>query len=452
MTAKNRTDIQSEVDSLLADNVTGDISPSDVRIVHETSKDSNLNLLESTTQIVAGLTNYTGGLQVSAAKVLPLADTVIVNLAADLPAPSAGEIQLADNTVYLLAGIITIADTIKVGTNSPITSHSKTHNELKYTGTGSMFKGSNKSFQCSNIGLRCATGTLNDWVDVSPLKESVIEYDQVIIHECDKIGLCTDIKQIRYFACVFSDIKTTGGTFAGNIGQVFSVDTDYVNNSATPVIDLGTVTADLIWHIDYQVDLVNASGSWISGLAGDANLNAGGTGQILVGLHTGPGTDLIGITTTAPNWNFQDINRVTNTRPDGLLSMQGNATATTNPGSGVSALIAGTWVVERTSQMTGTTAGRLTYNAGKDATLPITGSFTVVPVSGGSIDISVEASIDGTPVPNSKRTTSASSGNPSSITVPWQDVLSTAGFVEWEVTNENSGVNILVSSAISRVN
>jgi len=452
MVAKNRTDIQSEIDALLADNATGDISESDVRTVHGTSKDSNLNLLETTAQTVAGLTNYTGGLQVAGVKVLPLADHVIVNVAGDLPTPSGGEITLADNTVYVIAGIVTIADTIKVGTNSPITSHSKTHNELKYTGTGSMFKGSNKSFQCSNIGLRCASGTLNDWTDVSPLKASVIEYDQVIIHECDKIGLVTDIKQIRYFASVFSDIKTTGGTFAGNMGQIFSVDTDYVNNSATPVIDLGTVTADLIWHIDYQVDLVNAGGSWISGLAGDGNLNAGGTGQILVGLHTGPGTDLIGVTTSAPNWNFQDINRVANTRPDGLLSLQGNATNTVIAVAGTAVLVAGTWVVESTSQATGSTAGRITYDGGKDAKLPISTSITVVPVSGGSIDISSQIAINGSVIANSKRTASASSGNPVSIGLPWQENLSTTDFVEVFVTNEDSTVDLLVSSAILRVN
>jgi hypothetical protein len=57
MAAKNRADIQTEIDSLLPDNTTGDISPQDVRTVHETSKDSNLNLLEAGNQTVAGKIN-----------------------------------------------------------------------------------------------------------------------------------------------------------------------------------------------------------------------------------------------------------------------------------------------------------------------------------------------------------------------------------------------------------
>lgn len=57
MTAKNRADIQTEIDSLLANNTTGDISPTDVRTVHETAKDSNLNLLETGNQTVASKIN-----------------------------------------------------------------------------------------------------------------------------------------------------------------------------------------------------------------------------------------------------------------------------------------------------------------------------------------------------------------------------------------------------------
>jgi hypothetical protein len=57
MTAKNRTDIQSEIDSLLADNTTADISAEDLRTTLETAKDSSLNLLETSNQTVASKVN-----------------------------------------------------------------------------------------------------------------------------------------------------------------------------------------------------------------------------------------------------------------------------------------------------------------------------------------------------------------------------------------------------------
>jgi hypothetical protein len=57
MTAKNRADIQADIDTILADNSTGDISEEDIRGVMETAKDSNLNLLETGNQTVAGTIN-----------------------------------------------------------------------------------------------------------------------------------------------------------------------------------------------------------------------------------------------------------------------------------------------------------------------------------------------------------------------------------------------------------
>ena len=57
MTAKNRADTQTEIDSLLPTNGTGNIDASDIRTTAETAKDSNLNLLETGDQAVAGTIN-----------------------------------------------------------------------------------------------------------------------------------------------------------------------------------------------------------------------------------------------------------------------------------------------------------------------------------------------------------------------------------------------------------
>ena len=137
--------------------------------------------------------------------------------------------------------------------------------------------------------------------------------------------------------------------------------------------------------------------------------------------------------------------------PHGLLSLQGNATETVISVAGTGVLIAGTWVIEDLNLMTGTTAGRFTDVSTNTIVLDLTGSFTVEPVSGGAVDISIVAAIDGTAVPNSKRTASASAGNPASITVPWQADLVLNDFVEWFVINEDTTVNVIVSSAVSRL-
>jgi hypothetical protein len=59
---------------------------------------------------------------------------------------------------------------------------------------------------------------------------------------------------------------------------------------------------------------------------------------------------------------------------------------------------------------------------------------------------------DGVADVDSLRTGTASPGNPTSISVPWQDVFATAEFTEVFVTNESGTTNVLASSAIERVN
>ncbi len=57
MTAKNKTAIQAEIDSLITTNGTFDVSASDVRKVLETAKDSNLNTQETSNQTIASKLN-----------------------------------------------------------------------------------------------------------------------------------------------------------------------------------------------------------------------------------------------------------------------------------------------------------------------------------------------------------------------------------------------------------
>jgi len=247
-----------------------------------------------------------------------------------------------------------------------------------------------------------------------------------------------------------SSLTTGGITFAGSF-RSFLYEVSAVTINGGSLFDLSTATFDA-FNVNDALITLNSGTTGITGLASSGNINTGGIGSVFNNRFSGVGTPLGTITVDDARWQFLSNDDIADTRPDGLLSMQANATATVIAVAGTPVLIAGIWVVERSSQMTGTTAGRLTYDGGKDATMPITSSFTVEPVSGGAVNISIETAINGTVVPNSKRTASTSSGNPASITVPWQEVLSPTDFVEHFVTNESSTVNILVSSAIQRVN
>ena len=60
--AKNKADLLALINTNLPDNTTKTITPTKLREVETQMTDSNLNTLESTTQVVAGLVNFTGGL------------------------------------------------------------------------------------------------------------------------------------------------------------------------------------------------------------------------------------------------------------------------------------------------------------------------------------------------------------------------------------------------------
>ena len=77
--AKNKTDLLTLINTNLADNTTEAITPAKVREVESQSIDSALNVLEPTTQTVAGPVNFTGSLQRNGKDVLADAREVEVH-------------------------------------------------------------------------------------------------------------------------------------------------------------------------------------------------------------------------------------------------------------------------------------------------------------------------------------------------------------------------------------
>jgi hypothetical protein len=181
-------------------------------------------------------------------------------------------------------------------------------------------------------------------------------------------------------------------------------------------------------------------------------MESGRIGVISNSFIGGDGTALNNISNDDDSWQFLLNDNIGDTHPDGLLSMQGNATNTTIGSAGVGVLAAGTWVVEFDSQGTGTTAGRFTYSGVRPVHLPLTAAITIEPTTGGSQVMGAMIAINGVAVANSLRTGTASSGNPTSITIPWQAIFSSTDYVEVFVTNEDTTNDVLVSSATFRIN
>lgn len=389
-------------------------------------------------------------IQITAIEAVASTKTVIISVEADFPTPIAGVITLAADTQYLIVQNITTSNRFVMQELTTIAGTESLNITFTYTGTGDMFTGVNVANRISRMTISCANGRVVNW---STNVRKLFRMNDVTITACDKIALMDSVGGVGI--CRFTNVSpaevTTDGIEITGSWNTFLHEISAAIISGGSYFNLGTATFDA-FIVDLPLSALAVGTNLIKGATGSANINPGGIGLVTRALTSGAGSPLNGVTVDDALWNFSNNDDIADTRPDGLLSMQGNATNTVITTAGVSVLVAGTWVVESTSQMTGTTAGKLTYDGGKNAKLPLTASITVTPISGGSQNIGIQISINGTAVANSLRVQSVSSGNPITIDAHWQEELATTDTVEVFVSNESTTTDVLVSSAILSVN
>ena len=414
--------------------------------------------------IVAGtgisVARNNGAIQVALSATPTSNNTVIVNEISDFPAAVTGVITLVAGTDYFLTNDMTTANRFDISAgNVVVRASDPSIVTLEYTGTGDMFTSvSGGSIRLRNIAFNCPNGRCWNLSDSAGLSTFLIDNVQIV--SCDKIGLITGTGvgfgpvQFTSFICIsattdgmeFAGVMTISARFVGCIGVML----------AGSMFNLGTAVFSGITIDSCVAILVGAGSFFLSGAAASANIASDGIGEAISNRTSGLGTPLSSITPDDDLWQFALNDDIRDSRTDGLLSMQGNATATVIAASSTdgsnAVLVAGTWVVASTSQMTGSTAGRLTLSAHKPYRLPIDSSITVEPASGGTIQISSYVAVNGVVDVNSRRTASASAGTPVSIGVHWQYTFDVNDYVEVFVENNSSTVNLLASSAIHRVN
>lgn len=375
--------------------------------------------------------------------------TVVVSSEADFPAAVAGVITLVTETDYLIVNDISTSNRFAIAGNTTVRGIASTLITLTYTGSGNMFTttaGSNAKF--NEIGFSCASGAL---ISATGGGTGQVQFVECRVASCDTIGTASAMFVIRFVQVAFSAITTGGLTVSGANTALF-MDSCYIYLNGGTYLTLGAATFDELYFYR-QIVLSSAGGTtFLSGAASSANINAGGLASAVDCRINGSATALSGITTDDSLWNFALNDDIEDTRQDGLLSMQANATDTVIAGVNTPVLVAGTWVVQETGQMTGTTAGRLTSTSGRGAKLPITASLSIAPASGSNKTLSVYVAVNGSVIAASKRTAVVSSTDIASVTLPWQHDLQPTDYIETFVENNTDAVDILVSSAILRVN
>jgi len=132
------------------------------------------------------------------------------------------------------------------------------------------------------------------------------------------------------------------------------------------------------------------------------------------------------------------------TVPGGLLSLTSNATDTVISAVDTPTLVTGTWVVEDTSQFSGTVAGRLTYDDARDISVDVDISISVEPASGNGKVIRAYVAKNGVEITNSGKSTTADNGKAGNMSIAWRADTSTTDFYEVFIENKTDAIDITV--------
>ena len=376
-----------------------------------------------------------------------LTKRVVVNTITDLPAAVAGIITLEPDTLYLQADDINLSTTRLVfGSNTVYSGLNSLVVTLDYIGTLPLFTLNNVSGTVKNINTTHLNSPLFSFSDTggNALRVSDVAYSGSSIGTFSGTG--SGLRMTN-----FSGSTTSNGMQFAGTWRVFLLEPTLSTIAAGSFIDLSTAIFDAIsiseTFLNYQ-----AGCFYLSGLPLSGNMSSGGFASITATNLKGNGTPLQQVTPDDALFSFVNNNVIRDTKPDGLLSLQGNTVSTAIASANTPALVAGAWAVGPLGQFTGSSGGRLTYIGGKDARLPITFSASLAPTLSTGIAMSAYIAINGSVVAGTRRQGTGSAGGPTSITIPWQHTFSTNDYVEMYVENNTNATNILVSTAIGRVN
>ena len=384
-------------------------------------------------------------IQISSSAVAAGTKTVVVNVKGDLPSAVSSVITLAADTSYQFTNDINLGtDRLVLASDTSLVGTGVLNITLTYTGTGNMISWSNVAISVSNLRLSCVSGTVFSGTNIS----EILRFQNISIETCDKIAsfASTTSTNIRmtFVACkaAASDGMAFSGTFAA-----FGYNTGLLSLSGGHLFRLGT-SVFTFFSISTAVAALAAGTTALSGVAASANVAANGLARVISSQIVGAGTTFSGIADNDFRWVFAHNNGVHDSHTSGLASMQANATNTVIAATDTPVLVAGTWTAESNSHTTVSTAGRITYIGERGANAVVMSSLSLAPVTGTNIGLSVYVAVNGSVIANSKRSTTASSGAPTSASAMWQIEVVVGDYIEMFVENNDTTSDILVSSAI----
>ena len=451
MSQKTRTALKTGLSTFYPDNITGLITPLATRTQNTDQIDSAGNLVDTNTW--AALNNFTGGLQVEGAPVTGTGIVLIID-EASFPVQDATTITLKSKKIYLLGADLSTTKRFIVEDAAVLTSLNILGHVLTYTGTGDMFTGVDASFTIREILINYpnANQAFNFTDNVGGQKLFLSEKTRTVTGT--KHGTFNNMQTVLIEGSSHLSL-TDGITLTGADWVIISISKLFMNSVDAGFIGIDFTTAvSPTIEIDDFIAIDPTPGAiGIKAAAGSANVPTGQLATVSGCDFNNMDTPISGVSKSDTlRWRFLNNAGIKDSITDSLLSLTANATATVITTISTPVKVAGTWVIEDESLMTGTITGRATYLPEISARLPVDIVVDVEPVSGTNKLIKVYLALNGSIITASGRQVLANSGDPLNVACIWQLSLSAGDYLEVFVENNSDAVDILVSGAVLRVN
>lgn len=376
---------------------------------------------------------------------------VVVNAITDFPTAVSGVITLAADTEYLVATNLSTSNRLILSDGTFLHGIDSSISGITYTGSGIMITSTDSSNKVSGLSVGCASGTLFNISATGP--GAVFQFVDCTVTSCNSIGTIDTITATQFTDVAFNSITTSGISFVGSLALFVTTRCLFTIQAGT-LFGLGSATFSEGFVQTTSFVTLNGSSIMLSGLASSGNIGSDGLGSVSNTRISGTGTTLSTISVDDARWQFYLNDNIQDSRVDGLLSLpnSGGTYTTTISAANTPVVVNGTHIIEETSQMTGTAAGRLTYDGVKDVKLPITASFSLEPAAGTNKNLGLYIGKNGSVIANSKRSVTVNNGSKKSVTLVWQDLASSGDYYEVFLENNTDTTDIVVFEGVFRIN
>jgi len=377
------------------------------------------------------------------------ANVVLIQSAADFPAPAAGVITLEAGKTYHISGTVNIGtDRIAWNGAAGMFGTPTQNATLLYGGVGALFTSVGDAVFVSSLLLAAPVGSLFDFTSAGGA-------DSCIMQQCVLVGGLAygSVAGADFFVmteCQLTGPSVSGFTFTGATNHRFALSFVEVGDTAGAAFDLGASVWDSVQIVNAAGD-IGAGDSFLDGAAAGANVNdsAGISGSSF----TGAGTPVATITRCDPKWLFMgnvgDLS-VSDTAPGITVTMPTNVSESVIVTPGTPAAVVGTFAVESGSdcKFSASAGGTITYDGLIERRTSIVANMKLLMASGGALNrnLTVGIALNGTAIVNSASLIRATTTDYGNVTVIWQiQSLDPADTLQLFVTNETDTANIIAS-------